>query len=84
MRKQAINSSSLRIAVRKNYSLLLVKISLFAFASVAIVANIWQLLTSVRLSLYHGVMWSALHGGGLVYWSPRIHDAFALGRTGRY
>lgn len=36
MRKQAINSSSLRIAVRKNYSLLLVKISLFAFASVAI------------------------------------------------
>ena len=36
MRKQAINSSSLRIAVRKNYSLLLVKISLFVFASVAI------------------------------------------------
>ena len=40
MRKQAINSSSLRIAVRKNYSLLLVKISLFAFASVAIVAKL--------------------------------------------
>ena len=39
MRKQAINSSSLRIAVRKNYSLLLVKISLFVFASVAIVAK---------------------------------------------
>lgn len=39
MRKQAINSSSLRIAVRKNYSLLLVKISLFAFASVAIAAK---------------------------------------------
>ena len=39
MRKRAINSSSLRIAVRKNYSLLLVKISLFAFASVAIVAK---------------------------------------------
>jgi hypothetical protein len=36
MRKQAINSSSLRIAVRKNYGLLLVKISLFVFASVAI------------------------------------------------
>lgn len=34
MRKQAIKSSSLRIAVRKNYSLLLVKISLFTFASV--------------------------------------------------
>ena len=29
MRKQAIKSSSLRIAVQKNYSLLLVKISLF-------------------------------------------------------
>lgn len=39
MRKQAINSSSLRIVVRKNYSLLLVKISLFAFASVAIAAK---------------------------------------------
>lgn len=39
MRKQAINSSSLRIAVRKNYSLLLVKISLFAFASVVIAAK---------------------------------------------
>ena len=39
MRKQTINSFSLRIAVRKNYSLLLVKISLFAFASVAIVAK---------------------------------------------
>ena len=39
MRKQAINSSSLRIAVRKNYSLRLVKISLFAFASVAIAAK---------------------------------------------
>ena len=39
MRKQAINSSSLRIAVRKNYSLLLVKTSLFAFASVAIAAK---------------------------------------------
>lgn len=39
MRKQAINSSSLRIAVRKNYSLLLVKISLFAFASVTIAAK---------------------------------------------
>ena len=39
MRKQAINSSSLRIVVRKNYSLLLVKISLFAFAPVAIAAK---------------------------------------------
>lgn len=39
MRKQAIKSSSLRIAVQKNYSLLLVKISLFAFASVAIAAK---------------------------------------------
>lgn len=39
MRKQAINSSSLRIAVRKNYNLLLVKISLFAFAPVAIAAK---------------------------------------------
>ena len=39
MRKQAINSSSLRIAVWKNYSLLLAKISLFAFASVAIAAK---------------------------------------------
>ena len=39
MRKQAINSSSLRIAVRKNYSLLLIKISLFAFAFVAIAAK---------------------------------------------
>lgn len=39
MRKQAINSSSLRIAVRKNYSLLLVKISLFTFASIAIAAK---------------------------------------------
>lgn len=39
MRKQAIKSSSLRIAVRKNYNLLLVKISLFAFASVAIAAK---------------------------------------------
>ena len=67
MRKQAINSSSLRIVVRKNYSLLLVKISLFTFASVAIAANIWQLLTSVRPPSRHGVMWSALHGGGLVY-----------------
>lgn len=39
MRKQAINSSSLRIAVRKNYSLLLVKISLFACASAVIAAK---------------------------------------------
>ena len=39
MRKQAINSSSLRIAVRKNYSLLLAKISLFTFASIAIAAK---------------------------------------------
>ena len=39
MRKQAINSSSLRIAVRKNYSLLLAKISLFAFAPVTIAAK---------------------------------------------
>lgn len=67
MRKQAINSSSLRIAVRKNYSLLLVKISLFAFASVVIAASIWQLSASVRLSLRHDVMWLALHGYRLVY-----------------
>ena len=67
MRKQAINSSSLRIAVRKNYSLLLVRISLFAFAPVVIAANIWQLSASVRQPSRHGVMWSALHGYRLVY-----------------
>lgn len=39
MRKQAINSSSLRIAVRKNYGLLLAKISLFTFAFIAIAAK---------------------------------------------
>ena len=67
MRKQAIKSSSLRISVQKNYSLLLVKISLFTFASVAIATNIWQLLTSVQSHSHHGVMWLALHGYRLVY-----------------
>ena len=67
MRKQAINSSSLRIAVRKNYSLLLVKISLFVFASVAIAVKHLAVVDVVRPPSRHGVMWSALHGHRLVY-----------------
>ena len=67
MRKQAINSSSLRIAVRKNYSLLLVKISLFAFASVAIAAKHSAVVGVGSATSRHGVMWSALHGHRLVY-----------------
>ena len=59
MRKQAINSSSLRIAVRKNYSLLLVKISLFAFASVAIAVKHLAVIDVVRTPSRHGVMWLA-------------------------
>ena len=59
MRKQAINSSSLRIAVRKNYSLLLVKISLFVFASVAIAAKHLAVVGVGSLPSHHGVMWLA-------------------------
>lgn len=67
MRKQAINSSSLRIAVRKNYSLLLVKISLFAFAPVVIAA---KHLVVVGVGSATFAPWrdvSALHGHRLVY-----------------
>lgn len=67
MRKQVINSSSLRIAVRKNYSLLLARISLFAFASVAIAAKHLAVVDVGSATSRHGVMWLALHGDGLMY-----------------
>ena len=67
MRKQAIKSSSLRIAVQKNYSLLLVKNHCLPLRLLQSRQSIWQLLMSVRPPSRHGVMWLALHGYRLVY-----------------